>query len=305
MQKLILFGFLAVAGILGLQSFGNDGGTNPSIQADSVCFMRDVLPILNSNCAMSNCHDAISHKEGFTFTTYAGVMKGVKAGSSTSSELYKEIANDKMPENPYTKLTAAQKLTIKNWIDQGAKNSSCETIGCDSVNVTFSTIKPIIANNCLGCHSGATAQAGIDLSTDQNIDDMKETILCTIIQASYCKPMPYNGLKLTNCEKGMINRWVELSSTGNIQNGDPIVQAFNITPNTVKDGAVIRFRLEKRQTIAMSLYGYDGKKIRIISTGDYSEGQHELQFEAGNLPAGVYFVRIEAGGTIQSLMFTH
>lgn len=305
MNKLILFSVLAVAGILGLQSFGNDNGSNPSIQADSVCFSRDVLPILNSNCAMSNCHDAISHKEGFTFTTYAGVMKGVRAGSSATSGVYKEIVNDIMPEYPYSKLTAAQKAIIKNWIDQGAKNSTCETINCDSVNVNFSSIKPIIANNCLGCHNGASAQAGIDLSTDQNIDDFKDLILCTIIQASYCKPMPYNGLKLTNCEKGMINRWVELSSTGNIQNGDPIVQEFNITPNTVKDGAIIRFRLEKRQTIAMSLYSYDGKKIRTISSGDYSEGQHELSFEAGNLSTGVYFVRIEAGKTIQSLMFTH
>jgi hypothetical protein len=53
MKKLILFSFLAVISILGLQGFGHDAGTSPTIQVDSVCFSRDVLPILNSNCAMS------------------------------------------------------------------------------------------------------------------------------------------------------------------------------------------------------------------------------------------------------------
>ena len=304
MNKMVTIGVLAIACLFGLQSFGNDGGTSPTIQVDTVCFSRDILPMLNSNCAMSNCHDAISHKEGLTLTSYAGIVKGVKAGNSATSAIYREVANNVMPESPYTKLTAAQKTLIKTWIDQGAKNTTCTVTNCDSVNVTFSTIKPLIANNCLGCHNGPTAFAGIDLSTDQNIEDMKEQILCTVLHASDCKPMPSNGLSLTSCEKGMINKWVTSTSTGNIQQGEPVVQSCSITPNVVKDGAIIHFQLEKRQMMTMSLYSYDGRKIRTISSEEYSSGQHEVPFSAGDLSGGAYFVRIQTGNSIQSLMFT-
>jgi hypothetical protein len=238
-------------------------------------------------------------------TSYSGIVKGVKAGNSASSSIYREIANNSMPENPYTKLTAAQKAIIKNWIDQGAKNSTCEVTNCDSINVTFSTIKPIITNNCLGCHNGATAEAGIDLSTDAQIDDMKEMILCTILHAADCEPMPYNGLSLTNCDQKMIKRWATVSSAGNAQQGEHIVRSFSITPNTVKDAAVIHFKLEKRQAVTMSLFSYDGRRIRTISANEYSEGEHEVSFSAGDLSTGAYFVRIQAGNSIQSLMFTH
>lgn len=302
---MFLFGLFTIASVFGLQSFGDNNGSKPTIQVDTVCFSRDVLPILNSNCAMSNCHDAISHKDNYILTSYAGIVKGVSPGSSATSKIYNQIVNNKMPENPYKKLTTEQKAIIKNWIDQGAKNTTCVVTNCDSVNVSFSTIKPIITNNCLGCHNGATAFAGIDLSTDQNIEDLKDLILCTIIHATDCKPMPSNGLSLTNCDKSMVNRWVQLSSTGNIQSGEQIVRSFNVTPNHVTESAVIHFQLDKRQSVMMSLYSYDGRKIRTISTGDYSEGNHELPFLANSLSSGVYFIRIQVGNSIQSLMFTH
>ena len=31
---------------------------------DTVYFSQTILPLITSNCAMSGCHDAISHKEG-------------------------------------------------------------------------------------------------------------------------------------------------------------------------------------------------------------------------------------------------
>ena len=305
MKNLFLFTMLAVASALGLQSFGLEDNPSPKILADSVCFTRDILPMINSNCSMTKCHDAITHKEGLTLTTYTGIMKSVRAGNSSQSELYKVIANNSMPESPYRQLTAEQKTMIKNWIDQGAKNSTCEVTNCDTSNITLKDIKPIITGNCIGCHDGNNAFAGIDLSTDSGIEGMKELILCSIKQETYCKPMPSNGLKLSICEQNMITRWVNQSSVGNIHEGTPVVQSLAIIPNVVNEGAVVRFTIEKREHLTLSLFNYTGQKLRTLSSGVYQSGTNQVSFTVNDLAHGVYFVRVESGSSMQSRLLTY
>src|SRR5690349_8075119 len=47
---------------------GGGGGTNSGDTA--LCFERDILPIFQSNCAKSGCHDAASAQDGYVFTSY-------------------------------------------------------------------------------------------------------------------------------------------------------------------------------------------------------------------------------------------
>ncbi|MFN8360563.1 MAG: T9SS type A sorting domain-containing protein [Candidatus Kapaibacterium sp.] len=162
-----------------------------------------------------------------------------------------------------------------------------------------------IVNNCLGCHDGANAFAGIDLSTDDNINSMKELILCTVMHGTDCKPMPDNGLKLSSCEQNFITRWVNQSAVGNIHEGTPLVQSLAIIPSVVNEGAVVRFSVEQRQHLTLSLYNYSGQKLRTLASGDYSAGTNQVSFMAQDLARGVYFVRITSGTSTQSVMFTH
>ena len=60
-----------------------------SCSPDTVYFKQTILPLVTSNCAMSGCHDAISHKEGVILTDYTNIMREVKVSSPTSSDLYK------------------------------------------------------------------------------------------------------------------------------------------------------------------------------------------------------------------------
>ena len=164
MKKLFYLLLIAVPVIVGLQSFDRTDSA-PTIQADTVCFTRDILPIINSNCAQSGCHDAISHKDNLNLTTYSGIMKAVKAGSPSTSSLYRQISNNQMPQYPYSRLSDTMKTLINLWITQGAKNTTCTTTNCDTVNVTYEgTIKPIITFNCMGCHGGASPDGGVDLT---------------------------------------------------------------------------------------------------------------------------------------------
>ena len=159
---------------------GINGYVNPR-----ACFTRDILPVLVSRCATTaapgsaGCHDVISHKEGYIYTSYAGTMTSVSAGNPGGSKLYQVIKSsageDKMPPAGSSQLSAAEIDSIGKWIGYGALDEKCGEL-CDTINpVTFTTfIEPIIQTSCTGCHSGVSPSGGITLT---KYDEVKKIAL--------------------------------------------------------------------------------------------------------------------------------
>lgn len=302
MKKLLLLLALAVPVIVGLQSFDRTDN-NDVILADSVCFTRDILPIINSNCAQSGCHDATSHKDNLTLTSYAGIMKIVKAGSPSTSGLYREISKNTMPQLPYNKLSDTMKTLISTWITQGAKNTTCPTTNCDSVNVTYEgTIKSIITFNCLGCHSGGSPDGGVNLASDDVIDGIKDRILCCVSRPTKCAAMPKNNINLTSCQIAQIRAWVN-GVQSSVSNTDPLIEYLNVTPTIMNDAGKISFSIRRDERVIVSLFSYDGREVKRLVNDMYSAGNHEVTLQASSLQSGVYFVRLRTGNAVRSAMF--
>lgn len=97
-----------------------------------VCFQQDVLPIFQTNCAISGCHNAASAQEGYIFTSYNSIMNGIKPFDPYNSKAYQVLSsswvNFMPPGNP---LSEENRTIIRMWIEQGALNNDCST---DSVN---------------------------------------------------------------------------------------------------------------------------------------------------------------------------
>ena len=190
--------------------------------ADSVYFQYDVLPILVSACARSGCHDAITHESDYQLTDYANVMKkGISAGKATSSKIYTVIINGSMPPFGFgITMTQAQKDIIAKWINQDAKNLSCNpNFGkCDTVGgAKFATfVQPIVQNQCQGCHSGSGAGGGIKLT---NYTEIKASVATgafwgSIVQSGNFSNMP-KGSKLSACELAKIDSWIKRGALNN------------------------------------------------------------------------------------------
>lgn len=182
---------------------------------DTVYFKQTILPLVTSNCAMSGCHDAISHKEGVILTDYTNIMREVKVASPTSSDLYKclnETGDERMPPAPAAEFNLSNKANLLKWIQQGAKNNSCVAAGvCVATNVSFiTTVLPILKTNCTGCHSGATPSAGIDLSSYSAVKIYASNgqLMGSINHTTGYKPMPSSTSKLADCEISQIKAWV-------------------------------------------------------------------------------------------------
>jgi hypothetical protein len=188
-----------------------------------VCFQDQVLPLINSNCAIPGCHDGNSN-EGAALTNYENISKYVTPGKPNQSKLYEVVTKNSsqeefMPPSPRNPLTQNQINLISIWILQGAENNSCLLFPCDTVNlVSYSTnIFPVIQNYCTGCHSGSNPSGGIGL---ENYDQISVVALNGKLYGSVSftpgfKPMPYQGTMIPECYVAMIKLWVDNGAPNN------------------------------------------------------------------------------------------
>jgi hypothetical protein len=180
---------------------------------DTAYFVNDVFPIINSNCAISGCHDAITSEEDIDLSSwdaiyYGGTIDPGNAGNSDLIEAITDDGDDRMP--PDGELTSAQIDIIALWINQGALYNEC--IGdCDTTVVTYSgSIAPLLSANCIGCHSGTSPSGGVDLSSYANVVVAVEngTLYGAVNQDIGYVSMP-PGTKLSDCKIDLIRIWIE------------------------------------------------------------------------------------------------
>lgn len=203
---------------------GGGNGNGQPCDPNTIYFVNDILPIFQSNCAMSGCHDANSAQDGIVLTSYSTIMGSdvIEPGNANDSEVYEVITEtdpDKiMPQPPQSPLTQAQISMIQQWINQGAPNNSCTETACDTFNVTFSaSVKPIITGNCQGCHSGGNPSGGIDLSTYAGVQAVASSgqLYGAVNHQSGYQPMPQGGNKLPFCEIRKIKLWIDAGAPNN------------------------------------------------------------------------------------------
>ncbi len=84
--------------------------------------------------------------------------------------------------------------------------------GCDTTAVTFSgKIAPMLANNCLSCHSNATAAGagnGIRLEIYADVKNRASAVAGSIKHTGTYSPMPKNGGKLNTCLINQFDIWI-------------------------------------------------------------------------------------------------
>lgn len=90
---------------------------------------------------------------------------------------------------------------------------------CDTTNVTYSgSIVPILANNCLSCHSNSMApSAGNNIALENYADVASRvaSISGAINQTGSYSPMPKNGAKLKTCLIATFDIWVRKGKLNN------------------------------------------------------------------------------------------
>ncbi|MBE0678523.1 MAG: hypothetical protein IH592_07135 [Bacteroidales bacterium] len=115
-------------------------------------------------------------------------------------------------------ITAITLLASCYYDNEEALYPSYSTL-CDTSNVTFSgTVAPILASNCLSCHSNASAAGfgnNIRLEDYPDVLSAATAIAGSIKHTGNYSPMPKNGGKLRDCSIKQFDIWVRKGMPNN------------------------------------------------------------------------------------------
>jgi len=77
-----------------------------------------------------------------------------------------------------------------------------------------------------------------------------------------------------------------------------------IYPNPFNNSATVTFTLDAPRHIRISLFDILGREIEVLVEGVRLAGEHEIIFDGQGVPSGVYLVRVEAEGFVQTRRIT-
>lgn len=78
-------------------------------------------------------------------------------------------------------------------------------------------------------------------------------------------------------------------------------QLSEIYPNPFNSVATIKFKLDKPQDVKLSIYDLLGRQIETIIDEYRQAGAYTVTFDASEFPSGIYFARLESGGSSKSI----
>lgn len=191
---------------------------------DTIYFKQMILPLLNSNCSVTGCHDQITAQNDVILSDYQNIMTTTEVVPFQPEEshiievLFLTDPEESMPPPDNTPLTDEQKNLLIEWINQGALNNSCEPTTCDTIDVSFAeNVFPIISANCTGCHSGSEPSGGIYLTnyTEISNQSLNGELLNAIKWNGLVENMPYDNDQLSDCKISIIELWINNGAPNN------------------------------------------------------------------------------------------
>jgi len=74
----------------------------------------------------------------------------------------------------------------------------------------------------------------------------------------------------------------------------------HITPNPLKDNALIEYSLENDERVTLTLFNLFGQKVEVLINETQSKGKHQVNWSAGAIPPGVYCYYLQKGNQAET-----
>ena len=71
-------------------------------------------------------------------------------------------------------------------------------------------------------------------------------------------------------------------------------------PNPFNPSTTIRFSLPESGNVRLEIFNILGEKVQTLLNGFGNAGIYKIEFNAGNLPSGIYFYQLQAGSFVET-----
>jgi|GEM_PF-778520 len=76
----------------------------------------------------------------------------------------------------------------------------------------------------------------------------------------------------------------------------PQAVTLSVSPNPFNPSTALSYKLQAASHVSFRVYDTAGREVRTLVNGWREAGWHEVTFDGSDLPSGIYFVRLSAGG---------
>jgi photosystem II stability/assembly factor-like uncharacterized protein len=76
------------------------------------------------------------------------------------------------------------------------------------------------------------------------------------------------------------------------------ISLSDIIPNPATASATMRYTLAGAGVVKIALFDAMGRAVRTLRSGAEQAGEHEIAIDASGLPTGVYYCRLQSGGSV-------
>lgn len=101
-----------------------------------------------------------------------------------------------------------------------------------------------------------------------------------------------------NAPSVILLKITRLASTTGISVPNELVKEFSLAqnyPNPFNPSTQIKFSINKPSLVTLKIYDVLGKEIKTLVNREMKPGVHFVNFDASNLPSGIYFYRLSSG----------
>ncbi len=141
---------------------------------------------------------------------------------------------------------------------------------------------------------------GVYRSTDEGMswDSLNSGLSDKSVRSLALSP---NGYVFVETESGLyrsVNPTLDAVQSAPVQPSSILLTQNS--PNPVTQSTTISFTLPEPSYITLTIYDATGREVAALANGFMDAGEHEVPFQRGNTPSGVYFYRLESGGSSQT-----
>jgi hypothetical protein len=107
-------------------------------------------------------------------------------------------------------------------------------------------------------------------------------------------------LRVVTVQAGQVVNADAPSAIGDVYSQPDVFQLFQNYPNPFNPTTIISYQIPKSGFVSLVVYDALGREIKTLVNEEKVLGKYSVEFNASNLPSGVYFYTLKAGEYIST-----